>query len=516
VIDRPYKVRPGRRRLSRRWVWAVVGTLVGLLLIVGGVAGGYYLWLNAKVSAANDRVSQATRDALADDTSAGGSITGPIPESPDSQNILLLGSDTRSGTTEGSRSDTVILVHVDPANNYLSMMSFPRDLRVEVDDYGSHKLNYAFAKGGPALTIKTIQQITGVDIDHYLEVDFAAFGEMTAKLGGVYIEVDRPYLYKGSDYAKIDLDPGYQLLNGYTALDYVRFRHDRNADFGRMERQQRFLNAVRQQAMGWDLGIKLPGLVGTFFDHVTTDLGTNDFLRLAWWGIKLPGSRIRQVALRGMNALSKGVTLVYWEPEDMQAAVTSLLTPPGSTPVVTQTTGDTEVTAESTTTTTEKPPVLPTGATADAIPNSAFWKKVAQQASFPVMAPSYVARDYRVVARSKTYAYFYNIQVGNGGKPTLLMLYRNVRSGSAGEVKLQEEYLNVTETTWLEAPVASPGKEVTYNGTVFTIVGTVGKVERVWFKKDGVLYWVSNTLSRVASEAELLAMAESMIPIPAN
>ena len=122
---------------------------------------------------------------------------------------------------------------------------------------------------------------------------------MTDKLGGVYVEVDRPYYYKGGSTRNIDLDPGYQLLDGYNALSYVRYRHDLNADFGRMERQQRYLNALRQQAMGWDLGLKLPGLVGTFFDHVTTDLGTNDFLKLAWWGIKLDGARIRQVASAG-------------------------------------------------------------------------------------------------------------------------------------------------------------------------------------------------------------------------
>ena len=82
----------------------------------------------------------------------------------------------------------------------------------------------------------------------------------------------------------IDLQPGYQLLSGIKALDLRRFRHDRNADFGRMERQQRFLNALRQQAMGWDLGLKLPGLVGAFFDNVATDLGTNDFIKLALVG----------------------------------------------------------------------------------------------------------------------------------------------------------------------------------------------------------------------------------------
>jgi LCP family protein required for cell wall assembly len=515
VKGKSYKVQAGRRRLSRRWVWAIVGTIVGLFLIVGGVAGGYYLWLNAKVAAANERVSQATREALAADSTTKDGIAPP--EQPDSMNILLLGSDARSDTTEGSRSDTVILVHVDRGNNYLSMMSFPRDLRVKVEGFrGMNKLNFAFAKGGPALTIKTIQDITGVDIDHYLEVDFAAFGEMVARLGGVYLEVDRPYFYAGRLYSKIDLDPGYQLLNGYTALDYVRFRHDRNADFGRMERQQRFITALRQQAMGWDLGVKLPGLVGTFFDHVTTDLGTNDFIRLAWWGIKLDGARIRQVTLRGMGKMINGITLVTWTQEDMTAAVQSLLTPPGATTAVTVAGAGTTVTARSTTTTAAPTPVVPTGATADSIPNSTYWKIAAGQSSIPLMAPSYVARGYRISLCTKTCAYLYNIQVGDGEKPAVVMLYRNTGTGMAGRAKLQEEYINVTATTWLEAPAASPGKQVTYNGTVFTVVGTADKVERVWFKKDGVLYWVSNSLSRVTSEAELLAMAESMIIIPAN
>jgi LCP family protein required for cell wall assembly len=513
VKKKPYKVQACRRRLSRRWAWAIAGTVIGLFLIVGGVAGGYYLWLNAKVSAANDRVSQATRDALAADSTTKDGTTPPEP--PDSMNILLLGSDTRSDTTEGSRSDTIMLVHVDRRNNYLSMMSFPRDLAVKVEGYGgSNKLNFAFAMGGPALTIKTIQQITGVDIDHYLEVDFAAFGEMVYRLGGIYMEVDRPYSYSGTLYSKIDLGPGYQLLDGYAALDYVRFRHDRNADFGRMERQQRFITALRQQAMGWDLGVKLPGLVGTFFDHVITDLSTNDFIKLAWWSIKLNGSGIRQVALRGKNNLIKGITLVSWRQEDMVAAVQSLLTPPGATTAVTVASAGTTVTARPTTTTTVPPPVIPTGATADSIPNADYWKSVAKQASLTVMAPSYVARGYRISPRAKTYGYLYNIKVGGGEKPAVLMLYRNTGISMLGQVKLQEEYINVTATSWLDAPVASLGKQVTYNGTVFTVVGTADKVERVWFKKDGVLYWVSNSLSRVTSEAELLAMAESMIPIP--
>ena len=202
------------------------------------------------------------------------------PESPDAMNILLVGSDRRSSSGKSyGRSDTIMLVHVDPSNNYLSTISFPRDLRVDVKGYGKQKLNAAYAYGGPALSIRTVQSLTGVDIDHYLEVDFKAFRDMTDSLGGVYVEVDRRYYNNSWTYERINLQPGYRLLSGADALDFVRYRHDSNLDFGRMERQQRFLSAVRQQAMGWDLGLKLPGLIGAFFDNSTTDLGTNDFLK---------------------------------------------------------------------------------------------------------------------------------------------------------------------------------------------------------------------------------------------
>lgn len=515
MTGKPYKVHSVRGNSRHKWLWITLGSIAGVLLIMGGVALGYYLWLDAKVSASNDRVTQDVRDALKNDpTSTSLQVTSTTDNTPEATNILLLGSDTRSDTIDGSRSDTIILLHVDPANNFMSMLSLPRDLRVEVDGYGTRKLNYAFAKGGAALTIKTIQQITGVDIDHYLEVDFAAFTQMTDTLGGVYVEVDRPYSYNGGLYEDIELGPGYQLLDGVNALDYVRFRHDDNADFGRMERQQRFLNALRQQAMGWDLGLKVPGLVGSFFDNVTTDIGTNEFIDLALWGVRLDGGRIRQVALRGMNQISSGVTLVFWKQKDMDAAVQTLLTPPGAAPVVTD--SSTATSAAPRTTTTEAAPSFPKDATPSTIPNAAMWKQVAKMASFPIEAPAYVPDGYRLAARSKTYAYMYDIKVGGETRPTVVMLYRSTGAGKAGAVKLKEEYLNVTATAWLDAPVASPGAEVRYNGVVFTIVGTADKVERVWWKKDGVLYWVSNTLARVVSGPELLAMAQSMIPIPAQ
>ena len=88
-------------------------------------------------------------------------------------------------------------MHVDPKKNFVSTLSLPRDLRVEIPGHGVNKLNASYAIGGPALVIRTVKQATGVNVDHFLQVDFAAFQELTDSVGGVYIDVDRKYFNNG-------------------------------------------------------------------------------------------------------------------------------------------------------------------------------------------------------------------------------------------------------------------------------------------------------------------------------
>ena len=294
------------------------------------VAGGYYLWFRSQVKEANERVEPEVIDVLTEKPSST-IVTVPVPESPSAMNLLVLGSDRRPDEEdEAARSDTIILVHVDPDNDYLSMLSLPRDLRVDVPGYGLNKLNYAFHVGGPALTIQTIEQLTGVDINHYLEVSFEAFRDITDSLGGVYVDVDQRYYNDNPNFELIKLSPGYQLLHGADALDFVRYRHDLNLDFGRMERQQAFLSAMREQAMGWDLPFKLPGLVSSLFDNVATDLDANEVIKLAYWTVKLDGNRMRRVALTGSAEEVGGVAYVLAEDSAIADAVGSFLTLPGT------------------------------------------------------------------------------------------------------------------------------------------------------------------------------------------
>ena len=330
-------------RRKRRWkLWLLLG--VGALLIaILAAAGGFYLWFHSEVSASNGRVDPGILAALKETTSTTAPATGSaagsgttvstLPDSPTGMNIVLVGYDKRAvgsaEKTEG-RSDSIILVHVDPARNFVSMLSIPRDMLADIPGYGLYKLNASFAFGGGALLIRTIQAELGVDLDHYIAVDLEAFKAITNALGGVYMDVDRHYLNQDLSWEHIDLQPGYQLLNGADALDYVRFRHDDNIDFGRQARQQQFITAVREQALGWNLTFKIPSLVSGVFSNLDTDLSANDIIKLAYWGTKLDSGRIKQAEIKAKTGMIHGIFYVLPTDEEKSAAVRDFYAPPGT------------------------------------------------------------------------------------------------------------------------------------------------------------------------------------------
>ena len=595
---------------KRRWKRIVIWSSVALALVIVLLAAGSYLWFRAQVSSANARVTPEVRAALLekppttpppvvpDATATAVSVKEP---SPSAMNLLVIGSDRRSDDpTLGGRSDTLMIVHIDPDESYLSVLSLPRDLRVDIPGHGKGKLNTAFAFGGPVLAIKTIEQTTGVDINHYLEVDFGAFVDIVDSLGGVYVDVDRRYYNPDYYYEPIDLYPGYRLLDGADALDYVRFRHDDNLDFGRMERQQRFMTALREQAMGWDLPFKLPGLVSALFSNISTDLDANEILRLTKWGIGLNGDHIRGITLKGSTPTISGVSYVVATEEQLAHAVSQLLYVSAADDPTTTSTGLSPYSSysSSTTTTTDKVDLagitidvsgaggrtgqaaaaaewlrslgLTVGTSADdsadtqersaiqypsgmltrakrvaaltgidsvtrgsvaritlvlgadfvlpaafalppspdTIPDAQLWKEAVVGVPYAVQAPAYLPAGYTWIRKFPDNAPTYDIQVGGGTKPALRMMYASADNA--------DQVMGITETTWTDAPAASKGLEVTHNGVVLTVVRNDTKVERVWWKTGGVLYFVSNTLSHWLDQDEMLKIAESMISIPAQ
>ncbi len=508
--SKPYTVYTVEHLQKRRKRRIILWSVVSFVVVVLAVAGGSYLWFYLQV-----RSSHPTDPGIAE--AVGATSEGAIG-TPTGMDIILIGSDKRpTNDGEETRSDTVILVHADPDVNYLSMLSLPRDLRVEVPGHGVEKLNAAYAQGGPELSIKTVEQVTGVDVDEYVEVDFQAFSDIVESVGGVYLDIDRRYYNDNPEFEPIKISPGYQLLNGANALDYVRFRSDLNYDFGRMDRQQRFITAIREQALGWNLALDLPGVIGALFDNLVTTLDTNDILNLAYWGARLDSARIRQVTIIGDIQEIDGASYVILEEGVMEEAVQKLMNAPeASADGQTAASGDSESSGTGTSSATSAGSATDTSTSfitdPDEIPNSKLWRQIASAAPFQVLAPGYLPEGYAYVDRMPVTGGAYDIVTGDDTEPAIKMVYRltNVEGVET------DQYMGIMETPWLDAPAAGAGQEVERNGTTYTFVGTDQRTERIWWVKEDVLYWVSNTLSYVLNRTELLKVAESMIVIPSG
>ncbi len=205
-------------------------------------------------------------------------------EGGEAQNILILGSDKRAGAEfeeDPGRSDTTMLIRLDPDRNAIAVFSIPRDLKVEIPGYGTGKFNEAYAYGGPKLTLQTVKELTGLPINHVVNVDFLGFVRAVYAIGCVYVDVDRRYYHSNEgvpaseQYAEINVKPGYQLLCGKRALEYVRYRHT-DTDIVRSARQQDFIGAARQRISVQDLVFDQSGLIDIFTKYTTSDINDKE------------------------------------------------------------------------------------------------------------------------------------------------------------------------------------------------------------------------------------------------
>ncbi len=222
-------------------------------------------------------------------------------------NILLLGVDDRGDTTAPPRSDTMIIVSIDPSSKTVGMVSIPRDLLVTIPGYGDDKINAAYPYGsqaditGPGLAEATVEYNFHIKIDYYAEVDFTGFQKIVDTLGGVTLDVATPLKddeYPGAlnNYTRVLFHTGVQHMDGKSALQYARTRHDDN-DFARGNRQQQVLRALRAQGTQLGLITKAPTLIGELGDTVRTDLSLTQTLSLAKLGTQIDSSNIHSYSL---------------------------------------------------------------------------------------------------------------------------------------------------------------------------------------------------------------------------
>ncbi len=240
-----------------------------ILLTVAGVAGVALTTLHEELDYARPRAIGPGIDPLLKDVAPG-----------DPQSILVLGTDKRYGDEKAGlpiRSDTMMVVHLDPDRQATAVMSLPRDLLVSIPGHGRGRINAAYAAGGAKLAVATVNGL-GFDVSHVIGVDFGGFRRAVNRLGCVYVDVDRRYFNDNNppvdsdeDYATIDLRPGYQRLCGQDALDFVRFRH-LDDDFVRAARQQDFLRQAKGQIGVTKAISDRHALLRIFADYSESDL----------------------------------------------------------------------------------------------------------------------------------------------------------------------------------------------------------------------------------------------------
>lgn len=269
-------IRVRKKRKKSGWKRAVLGVVIALACVCAFAGGAAALYLNSlqqSMQIDNTEEQEKLKDALvpADTSSAG-------KQSP--FYTLILGSDAREGDT-ASRSDVIILMRVDPADNKVTLVSIPRDTMVTIEGHGTSKINAAYAYDGAAGAVKAVSKLTHVSISHYVEVDFEGLETVVDDLGGVMVNVPVSNDETGASNTGVTLEAGEHLLTGEQALALARERYGyTRGDFQRADNQRLVAEAIMKKVL--DLPVaELPGAVSSLAGCVSTDLSVSDIISFA-------------------------------------------------------------------------------------------------------------------------------------------------------------------------------------------------------------------------------------------
>lgn len=235
-------------------------------------------------------------------------------------NILVMGIDRVPEVPKNSpeafdgRSDTMLLLRLDPTDNSVRMLSIPRDTQVNIPGVGIGKVNDANVEGGAALAARVVSRtLNDVPIDRYVRVTTDAFRELVDLVGGIEVFVPYPMKYEdATQNLKIDLEQGWQTLDGNRAEQFARFRKDKNGDIGRVQRQQALLKALRQRLVSPTVLPQLPQVIRVMQQYVDTNLSMEEMLAIAGFSLKLQADDFKMVLLPGRFSDPKEFIGSYW------------------------------------------------------------------------------------------------------------------------------------------------------------------------------------------------------------
>ncbi len=298
-----------------------------MALLVAWAVGGY-LAVADGVEEAGERVPAGVRRQLAP-------ADGLLVSSP--RTMLVLGTDggARPGREAANRSDSIMLIRTDPGKRRLAYLSIPRDLQVEIPEVGLAKINAANQIGGPALTLRTVRQLTGLDVNHVSVVDFDRFEQLIDAVGGIEVDVPRPIRSNRFDcpFATAQrcarwpgwrFERGTQHMDGRRALVYSRIRRNLldpgETDFARARRQQQIVQATLDKVTSVGTAVRLPFVGDDLVAPLATDLSAWQLLQLGWVFFRADTGRALHCRLGGDPATVGGESVILGS-EDNVATV---------------------------------------------------------------------------------------------------------------------------------------------------------------------------------------------------
>ncbi len=499
---------PPPRLAGRLVLKALLGGLLIVCLTSAAVASAVLLQV--------DKIADGIR-VTPPASIAPGVLTPAEPGEP--QTLLVVGSDRRYGAKQKDvRSDTLMLIRLDPRQEATAVLNVPRDLAVEIPNRGRRKINEAYRFGGLNLAVETVKATMGLEeIHHAMAVDFKGFRRVVNTLGCIYTDVDRRYFNDNTgpepDYAVIDVQPGYQRLCGERALEYVRYRHT-DTDLVRSARQQSFLRDAKDQVQTSALVGNYDELLDIFGRSTQTDPSLHEdkqVLRLIEQAGLSAGKPVRQVRFPAVVQEDTTTYLgAYVTADDLALEQTRerfLAATRGRQrvvrPAVVRDGAKRARRGEKTT-------LADFGLTDAKREGEAIVAPLEAKGTvgFPIYFPQgLTSRGRWTGAPPQPRVYKLRDRAGGVQQAYRLVFSQNEARG---------DFYGVQGTTWKRPPVLSgSSEELSMRGRTYRLFYAGKKLRIVAWQTASATYWVSNTLRLALTNTEMLGIARSLTRVGA-
>jgi polyisoprenyl-teichoic acid--peptidoglycan teichoic acid transferase len=488
------------------WLRFLTASFVIIASVAGATSASLILYLSDIANALKDNsIGQAVKNELAS-----------VPDSG-AQTILILGSDKRNQEISGKYglSDTTMLLRLDPDRGAIALLSLPRDLKVEIPGIGTSKLNDAYANGGPKLTLQTVKQLTDLQINHLVNVDFTGFARAVNAIGCVYVDVDRRYYVSPeANYSEINLQPGYQALCGFDALSYARYRHTDN-DIVRAARQQAFLREARAKVPPERLVEDRKKLIKIFTTYTTSDIDSAEtMLQVLKLFFDLRNSQIKEIHFKG----NIGPSYVTATQGQIDKAVNQFLGIEGTPgPAGTSAKPEENVVPEQPPDYSKPVPAAPKskrkGTPDTNLIETQYGKQLARRirerkSKVPIYYPTLLENgsDYA----QKTRVYKINGKGDESPPHAQRAAYKWVFS-----LPTLGDYYGFMGTLWKDPPIlANPSEERTIRDRTYKLYYDGDRLRMVAWQTDRGSFWLSNSLIDTIPNQDMLKIAQGFRELP--